>query len=82
MESLPDLIIRLKKELNQARATRDRIEKVGLSSNFGGVSFAQVNYDLILKRIARLEADLFDAEQAQDGSSIRSDIREGRVSAL
>lgn len=82
METLSELVTRLKKELNQARNTRDRIEKTGLSSSFGGISFSNAAYDQVLRRIARLEQQLFDAEEALNGSTVRADVREVRVCGI
>lgn len=67
METLSEFITRLRKELSQARATRDRIEKTGESSSFGGISFSNVAYTAILRRISSLEKALFDAEAMNSG---------------
>lgn len=80
MEDTTALITRLKKELQQARSTRDRIETVGLSASFGGSSFAQVNYDTLLRRIGSLERQLFNAEATRDGLNVNADLRVSRVS--
>lgn len=82
METAPELITRLKRELAQARATRDRIEKTGESSSFGGVSFTNAAYDAVLRRISRLERDLYSAEASQAGLCVSADVRLVKVSGL
>lgn len=73
-ETLSENIVRIRKELSTARATRDRIEKTGASSSFGGIAFSNVSYDSILKRIGRLELELFNLESANEGSAVRGDV--------
>jgi hypothetical protein len=68
--------------LSQVRKTRDRIEKTGASSSFGGISFSNAAYDAVLRRITKLEAALFDAEVQQEGLDVRSDERIARISSL
>jgi hypothetical protein len=80
MESLSDLITRLRLELSQARATRDRIEKTGESSSFGGIAFTSVAYTAILKRIAQIERQLFNLEAARDNNPARSNQALTKVS--
>ena len=82
MEDLPALIVRLKKELAQARSTRDRIERTGESSSFGGISFTAANYSNVLRRISQLERDLFNAEAQRDGLGVSANYRLVRISAL
>lgn len=64
-------LARFRTELAQARATRDRLEVNGQSASFGGVNFSGVQYDAILKRISRLEAQIDALEARADDSSIR-----------
>ncbi len=80
METLSDTITRLRKELSTARTTRDRIEKTGQSSSFGGIAFASAAYDQVLKRVGRLERDLFNAEAMQAGSDVRANVTLVKVS--
>jgi hypothetical protein len=82
METLAEYINRVRKELAQARATRDRIEKTGESSSFGGISFSQVAYTSILRRISQLERDLFNAEAKRDGLDVTANERLARISNL
>ena len=82
MEDLSALIERLRRELAQSRAARDRMEKTGESSSFGGISFTNVAYGLVLKRISRLERDLFNAEAQQAGLCVSADVRLVKVSRL
>ena len=67
-------LARFRTELTQARLTRDRIELHGQSASFGGVNFSGVQYDAILKRIARLEAQIDGLEERAVDSSIRPGV--------
>ncbi len=67
-------LARFKTELSQARQTRDRLEMHGQSASFGGVNFSGVQYDAILKRIARLEAQVDGLEERAAESSIRPGV--------
>ena len=66
-------LARFRTELAQARNARDRLEVNGQSANFGGVNFSGIQYDAILRRIARLE----DAIDALEARAADSDIRPG-----
>jgi hypothetical protein len=74
VESDSAKLARFRTELAQARATRDRLEVNGQSASFGGVNFSGVQYDAILKRIARLEANIDGLEAKTDDSSIRPGV--------
>ena len=67
-------LARFRTELTQARLTRDRLELHGQSASFGGVNFSGVQYDAILNRIARLEAQIDGLEARADESSIRPGV--------
>ena len=67
-------LARWRTELAQARATRDRLEVNGQSASFGGVNFSGVQYEAILKRVARLEAQIDGMEEKIDNSSIRPGV--------
>ena len=67
-------LARFRIELNQARLTRDRLEMHGQSASFGSVNFSGVQYDAILKRIARLEAQIDGIEERSADSSIRPGV--------
>jgi hypothetical protein len=79
-ESLQEVIVRLKKELNRARASRDRMEEVGQSVSFGGANFANVAYGAILTRISDLERQIYKAEALAEGLCVDPDLRVSRVS--
>lgn len=67
-------IARLRTELAQARATRDRLEINGQSASFGGVNFSGVQYDAILKRVVRLEAQIEGLENKQAETRLRPGV--------
>ena len=67
-------LARFRTELAQARLTRDRIEMHGQSASFGGVAFSGVQYDAILRRVARLEAQIDGLEERAADSSIRPGV--------
>jgi len=67
-------LARWRTELAQARATRDRLEVNGQSASFGGVNFSGVQYEAILKRVSRLEAQIDGMEEKIDNSSIRPGV--------
>ena len=67
-------LARFRTELSQARNTRDRLEVNGQSASFGGVNFSGVQYDAILRRVARLEAQIDALESRADDSSIRPGV--------
>lgn len=67
-------LARWRTELAQARATRDRLEINGQSASFGGVNFSGVQYEAILKRVSRLEAQIDGMEEKINGSSIRPSV--------
>jgi hypothetical protein len=67
-------LARWRTELAQARATRDRLEVNGQSASFGGVNFSGVQYEAILKRVARLEAQIDGMEEKIADSSIRPGV--------
>lgn len=67
-------LARFRTELTQARLTRDRLENHGQSASFGGVNFSGVQYDAILKRIARLESQIDGLEERDADSSIRPGV--------
>ena len=54
--------------------------KVGLSSSFGGASFAQVNLDTLLVYINRKERELYKAEALAAGFEADPDVRVSVVS--
>lgn len=70
-ESNEARLARLRVELAQARATRDRMELNGQSASFGGVNFSGVQYTEILKRVSRLEAQVDGMQAIVDEVSIR-----------
>lgn len=78
-ETLSENIARIRKELATSRAARDRMEKIGASSSFGGIAFASVAYESILKRVGRLELELFNLESAAEGSFVRGDVTHVRI---
>ena len=67
-------LARFRTELTQARLTRDRLESHGQSASFGGVNFSGVQYDAILRRVARLEAMIDGLEERAADSSIRPGV--------
>ena len=67
-------LARFRTELTQARLTRDRIEMHGQSASFGGVNFSGAAYESVLKRIARLEAQIDGLEERAAESSIRPGV--------
>lgn len=77
---LDQKITELKKELSEAKKTRDRILKVGTSASFGGNTFSQVNLDTLLVYINRLQRELYKAEQLAAGSDADPDTRLSVVS--
>lgn len=74
VETTDAKIARLRTELTQARATRDRLEAHGQSANFGGVGFSGVQYSEILKRVVRLEAQIDGLENKQAELRLRPGV--------
>lgn len=74
VETTDAKIARLRTELTQARATRDRLEANGQSASFGGVAFSGVQYSEILKRVVRLEAQIDGLENKQAELRLRPGV--------